>query len=580
MRMLSTNLCELHHPFHLLFELSDVNCSQKEFDRFLSLAYQQCLTRLQQAAFSEGLIDKKSAPDSIQQYLKLLKSFEQKQKQPGLFNRWSSLEQELEESITNQAMALAYHHHWQQALKTQAHSYSSLWAWLTEHHDRQDIMMFLEQWGCAGHPYHPNFRMKKGFSAEDVIQYSPEFNTEVAIHWGAVHRDRAFISIDQMSYQLLFASHYSFEFSSWSLQLQQHQLNPDDYLPLPVHPWQWENKLKLLCSSLIDSKEFLLIPELQKAKPSMSFRTVMPFNPLAPHLKLATGVHTTSAMRTVSPASVFNSSVVSKWLTNVLELHNHFGGCLFLARDLAGINIADSSILPHEKKHTGMIVRENPLQLANESQQLVPLAALFGRSPVSNTSLLIELIKQSKQNPKAYFSEYCHCVLAGQLYLLLKYGVALEAHQQNTLVMFQNSRPVGLVIRDLGGINICYHEIYNQVSKPVLHAESSIACTELKDLSNKFIHGNLISNLSPWINSLHLVYGISIDSLWLQVRSVLKGLLEHYRTEVHPAVYQWFHQKLLVRSWQQKSLLTMRLNQDQDETVFFKCDNPLSQFDD
>lgn len=580
MRVLSNNLQELNHPMHHLLIEKGLSCSQKEFDVFLSIAYQQCVTRLQHAALCERLIDKKSAPCSLQQYLKVLKNYQQKQNQPGLFNRWSSLELELEESIANQALASAYHQYWQQTLKSQAKSHRSLWSWLIEHHDRQYIMMFLEQWGCMGHPYHPNFRVKKGFNTDEIIKYSPEFNTQVAIHWGAIHKTRAFTSIDKTSYQLLFASHYSQEFQHWSSLLKEKQLDPDDYLPFPAHPWQWENKLKLLSSSLVYSSQFLMLPVLQETKPSMSFRTMMPFDNHSPHLKLAVGVHTTSAMRTVSPASVFNSTVLSQWLTAILERHNNFGGCLFLARDLAGINISDHSIPAHEKKHAAMLVRENPLQFINESQQLVPLAALFGISPLSETPLLIELIEHSNQNPKSYFSEYCHCVLAGQLYLMTRYGIALEAHQQNTLVIFQNSRPAGLVIRDLGGINICYHEVYEQINKPDLHPESSITCTELRELSNKFIHGNLISNLTHWINSLHDVYGISIDSLWQQVRTVLKGLLEHYRSEINPLIYHWFHQQLLTRTWQQKALLTMRLNQDQDESVFFKRENPLSKFND
>lgn len=578
--MLSNKLQELNHLMHHLLIKKGLSCSPKEFDVFMSIAYQQCVTRLEHAALCEGLIDRPSDSCSVPQYLKLLKQYQQKKNQSGFFERWNSLEQELEESINNQALALAYHQYWQQSLKSEAKSHRSLWSWLTEHHDSQHNMMFLEQWGCMGHPYHPNFRVKKGFNAEETIHYSPEFNAQVTIHWVAVHRTMAFTSIDQTSFQLLFVSHFPVEFQHWSSGLKEKQLDPDDYLPLPVHPWQWDNKLKSLCSAMLDSNKFLMIPELQKTKPSMSFRTMMPFDNHSPHLKLAVGVHTTSAMRTVSPASVFNSSMLSEWLTTLLERHNNFERGLFLARDLAGINVSDHSIPAHEKKHVAMLVRENPVRFANESQQIVPLAALFGLSPLSQNPLLIELIEHSTLNPEAYFSEYCHCVLAGQLYLLVRYGIALEAHQQNTLIIIQNNRPTGLVIRDLGGITLCYHHIFDLVDKPELHPESSIISTELTDLSNKFIHGNLISNLTPWVNSLHSVYGISIDSLWRQVRTVLKGLLDCYRSEINPFIYQWAHQQFLSRPWQQKSLLAMRLNQDQDESVFFKRENPLSTFND
>jgi hypothetical protein len=79
---------------------------------------------------------------------------------------------------------------------------------------------------------------------------------------------------------------------------------------------------------------------------------------------------------------------------------------------------------------------------------------------------------------------------------------------------------------------------------------------------------------------LHHIYGYSRETLWQQVSTVLQGLLEHYRSEINPLIYKWFYQQLLFMPWRQKSLLAMRLNQDQDEPVFFALDNPLSQFND
>ncbi|WP_028383777.1 IucA/IucC family protein [Legionella moravica] len=571
---------EINHPLHTLLIEKGLHHAPEKLDTFIETAYQDCFSRLQHAALSEHLIDRNFPVCSIHHYLNVLKNQQKTANQLDLFDRWSGLEQELEESILNEAFALVYRHHWQQTLKIRARNHPTLWAWLMEHYDRQGVMDFLEQWGCTGHPYHPNFRVKKGFSSNEVIRYSPEFNTQVNIHWAAIHYSVAFTSIDELNYRLLFANQFPREFQNWNQMLLSMQLNPDHYLPLPVHPWQWNNKLKTLCSSLIDSRRFIIIPDIQNTRPSMSFRTMMPAGANKPHLKLAVGVHTTSAMRTVSPASVYNSSILSTWLGEVLAQHHNFGGALYIARDLAGINVSDQSIPEQDRKHAAMLVRENPLHHTKESQYLIPLAALFATSPISHAPLLTELIQSSTLNPRAYFSVYCHCVLAGQLYLLLRYGIALEAHQQNTLIMIQNNRPAGLVIRDLGGIKICHHELYHQVTKPDLHPESTITCSELNGLSQTFIHGNFLSNLTPWIKSLNAAYGYPVAQLWLQVRTILKGLLEHYREEIHPTVYRWHYQQLLSMPWQHKSLLTMRLNQDQDEMNYFSLDNPLSAFND
>ncbi|CAM2927208.1 IucA/IucC family protein [Legionella worsleiensis] len=569
---------EVAHPLHVVLFEKILHHSPQELDAFIEMAYQDCFSRLQHAARSEQLIEHEYTLCSIHHYLDLLKTYQNTKHPAGLFDRWSGLREELEESILNQAFALVYRHHWQQTLNAQANEYPTLWAWLSAHFDQQQLLNFLEQWGCTGHPYHPNFRMKKGFTPQEVIHYSPEFNTQVTIHWVAVHCSLAFTSIAPLNYRLLFAHHFAQEYQCWAQALLSMHRNPDDYLPLPVHPWQWTNKIKELCSSFIASGQMMLIPDVQETRPSMSFRTMMPLSGNKPHLKLAVGVHTTSAMRTVSPASAYNSTTLSTWLSELLAQHQHFGGTLYIARDLAGINLADSSIPPHEKKHTALIVRENPLNHIKEQQRLVPLAALFARSSVSHMPLLVEIIQNSKVNPRAYWSEYCHCVLAGQLYLMLRYGVALEAHQQNTLVIMQNHRPVGLVIRDLGGIKISNNELHRQITKPHLHPDSTITCSELDGLSQLFIHGNLLSNLTPWIHCLNAAYGFAIEQLWQQVNMILKGLLEHFMEEIHPAVYRSHYQHLLNMPWQHKSLLTMRLNQNQDEIQYFALENPLSVF--
>lgn len=578
MTVVLNNSYKINNQLHKLLLKKQLPVSQSEMEHFISIAHQQCLARLQHASLCEGLMDKKIPCHHIYDYLDLLKNQQKKQNPAKIFDRWSILKQELEESITNQALALAYYHYWQQSLKQQAKSYSSLWLWLSEHHDKQQILTFSEQWGCTGHPYHPNFRVKKGFTPEEVIQYSPEFNTQVNIHWLAIHRSVAFTSIDTTSYVLLFAQHFVKEYQAWYEHIRLQHLDPEQYLPLPVHPWQWENKLRFLASNLINSQQLLIVQSLQKTRPSMSFRTMMPLDNRGPHLKLATAVHTTSALRTVSPASASNSAPLSNWLKELLTQYQDFEKPLFLARDLAGINTMHPSISLQEKKHLAMIVRENPLQMLEDSQILIPVATLFATSAISQLPLLIEIIEASKIEPEMYLIDYCKCVLQCQLHLLLKYGVALEAQQQNTLVIFQHNRPIGLVIRDLGGIKLCFNSHYDKVPKPNLHPDSTISCYELGDVFNTFIYGNFLSNLTPAINCLHAAYGLSPKKIWSLIRQIINELLQNFRKEMNSLIYQRFQQHLFSLPWPHKSLLTMRLNQNQDNLVFFSLDNPLSQY--
>lgn len=173
--------------------------------------------------------------------------------------------------------------------------------------------------------------------------------------------------------------------------------------------------------------------------------------------------------------------------------------------------------------------------------------------------------------------DYCRCVLASQLHLSLCYGIVLEAHQQNTLVIFQANRPSGLVIRDLRGTKICSHSLYDKVTKPTLHPDSTIICPQLAELTNKFIYSNLLSNLAYGIHSLAVDYQLAKPFLWQKVRQILDQLLEELRAESEPGIHHWHRQQLLIQPWQEKCLLTMRLHESKNQDVFSIIRNPLSK---
>ena len=144
--------------------------------------------------------------------------------------------------------------------------------------------------------------------------------------------------------------------------------------------------------------------------------------------------------------------------------------------------------------------------------------------------------------------------------------------------MFQNHLPEAVIIRDLGGIKLCLNPLYDQIIKPTLHPESTITCTGLKNLSNAFIHGNLLSNIAFWVNCLHQHYKLSEKQLWFRVWQIINGILNQLQATIKPEIYHHYKQYLLSKPWQQKSLLTMRLNENQDQPVFFVRPNPLSHF--
>lgn len=570
---------ELNHQLRFLLFEAGIGLSQKAVEYYLTRAHRHCLERLRKAAVTEQLINAPLASHHVTDFLDILQHRLKQIHPASLFYQWQTVREELDQSIANDALAQAYRQHWHRELLGVTAGSPSLWHWLNLTCSDHEMLEFLEQWGCIGHPYHPNFRSKAGFSRREVMQYSPEFNAQVSLHWAAICRDYAHTTSHALPYHQLIAQQFPKDYQRWCDNLHFKQINSEQFYPLPIHPWQWRNQIVNLFADLIDNKDLLLIPHHQSTRPSMSFRTMMTGGSRC-HLKLAAAVHTTSALRTVSPASVNNGPVLSAWLCALLAKQEHYQQTLFLASDLAGINCSHPAIPAHQKNQLALLVRENPLSQTSSNQRLVPLAALFALSPITQKPLLIEIIEASGMSALNYFQHYCQLILTSQFQLMLHYGVALECHQQNTLIAFNTHQPSALVVRDLGGIKISTHSLYDVIAKPTFHPDSTITAASLDEVGNKFIHGNLQSNLACWIQHLHCHYQLMPLELWQIVYTVIRQLFKTISPSLNPILVNHYQQQLLNRPWQHKSLLSMRLNQGQQQDLFVPISNPLSHFHD
>lgn len=569
---------ELSHQLRFLLFEAGVGITQPMIEQFITSAHQQCLYRLQQAALTEKLITQPLTSHHVQDFMEQMQRQLHNQEET-VFYRWKSLSEELSETIANEAMALAYRHRWQYELAQSAQAHARFWDFLIANYSPGALLSFLEQWSCQGHPSHPNFRAKMGFSRREVLQYSPEFHAQVNIHWCALRHEHAKTSQLHKPYSLLLAEQFPGEYQLWREKLQFQQLNPEEFYPLPVHPWQWRNRIQKSFGELIDNKNLLLFPHHQLTRPSMSFRTMMPLADVS-HLKLAVAAHTTSATRTVSPASIHNGPLLSSWLNGLLKKYDHYQKSLFLAHDEAGIHPETAGLSADNQKQLALIVRANPIKFINDDEQAVPLAALFSLSPLSNRPLLFDIINASQLSPKLFFSLYCKRVLEGQLHLMLGHGIAFEAHQQNTLIVFKEHRPQALIIRDLGGIYLCKSSSYQENEALNLHAASTIITNDQADLSNKFIHGNLQSNLTYWVKYLSQYYPLSAKELWRIVFDTLQNAFNTIK-DVDPDIVRWQRQRILAEAWPYKCLLTMRLIRGlKNQTINALVPNPLAQFHD
>lgn len=271
-----------------------------------------------------------------------------------------------------------------------------------------------EQSVVDGHPWHPCCRNRTGFRAVDHLAYGPEHRPVVALDLLAIPAARCLVR------------------GVWPKELR-----AADRLLLPVHPWQSARVLPR--HGLVPLEGGVL-----RARPLMALRTLAPIG-LPWQVKTALSTQLTSAVRDISGGSVQSSVAVSAFLH---EAFGRLGGALGLqtTRAAAAVMIDGE---PHPD--LAVVLRDCPSASLRPGETVLPVATLTARPPEGGCPLLCAL---AGRDPVAWLADFAALAMP-PLVTLLAWGIALETHEQNLLVVLAEGRPRQLVYRDLADIRLC-----------------------------------------------------------------------------------------------------------------------------
>ncbi|WP_329206740.1 iron transporter [Streptomyces sp. NBC_00683] len=322
-------------------------------------------------------------------------------------------------------------------------------------HPGADLFLTAEQSLLLGHPLHPTPKSREGLSDSETRLYSPELRGSFPLHWMAV--DRSVLATASswtqgerpVSAEELLAPH------SEGLRL------PSGTTALPLHPWQAaELKRRPEVAALCD-KGLLhdLGPHGEEWHPTSSVRTV--HRPGAGiMLKLSLGVRITNSRRENLRKELHRGAEVHRLLSTGLgdqwqKAHPGFD----IVRDPAwlAVDAPDGSPVPG----LDVMLRHNPFGPADDAVCIAGLTAPRpwpGRSGMHSrlAEIVSRLAARTGRTPGAvcaeWFLRYLDRVVLPVLWFDATAGVALEAHQQNTLVLLDpDGWPVGGRYRDNQG---------------------------------------------------------------------------------------------------------------------------------
>lgn len=461
-------------------------------------------------------------------------------------------------------------------------------------------LTFYEQWVIDGHPVHPCSKTKYGLDFQDVITYSPEWGGRPSLALAAVKKDHCHItSIDGKAPGDILYREYPELRMFIENMLTRQGLDPIEYELIPVHPWQVEHTLPVLYEKQIAQKEIVIITGYQIPTAALvSFRSLAPIQTRSEkkhHIKTAVNVQTTSAVRTVSPASTVNGPAVSQLLSAIWSVETGLSNQFKTLTDHAGIYFQSKNESLEEEdqrvlgKNLASILRENPENYVAQNEISMPAAALIARSPISMKPVILELIDEFARNrgltsnteaAYKFIEHYAETSLAGFLTLMCRYGVSLEGHLQNSIPVFKDGELVRMIVRDYGGIRILKERLIKQkISKQGEGIGSPIVTEDVQELWGVLSHSVIQSHLGEMITCIAQGLPIQEQSLWEPVIKVCKAIFAKLKenalikSDVSEDEAYFFQPFVEV-----KALASMRLFDESFDYSFIKVLNPLNQF--
>lgn len=481
---------------------------------------------------------------------------------------------ELDNSVENDAACLAHRQAWaHELLAMMGNEHQHFVAALRESALANPALL-LEQWGTIGHPWHPTYKTKLGLSTREVVALSPEFQARLAIPLAAIRMGKAHVTMaqDGRDYRSWFAATYPGPWASWESAVRAAGKDPRAWMPLPMHPFQAERVIAQKFAADIAAGDLMLLEgATMAATPTMSFRTVVPDGaPDLPHVKLPVALRLTSVQRTVSPKSAVMGPRITRLLTDIVAHERGFDGTLDFVGEEVGVHYIDPDGNDDRARHLSVLYRANPMARRTAELFPVPVGAMFASSPASGRPIVTELVALSfGDHPKGaaqFYERYAATVLGAALGAYLLYGIAFEAHQQNSFIMVdQQYEPVQLLVRDFGDLRV-HAPTLRQTGLDLLAFRPGHSMFDADEpVRDKLLHALMLCHLSELALLLAHSYNEPEAAFWNILRRETSNAFDRLRARTDPRRWDSERRALLEDDWPAKSFLRMRLSDSSDD---------------
>ncbi|MEN1885600.1 IucA/IucC family protein [Streptomyces mirabilis] len=317
----------------------------------------------------------------------------------------------------------------------------------------------IETGMTEGHPCFVANNGRLGFGVHEYLSYAPETASPIRLVWLAAHRSRAAFTA---GVGIAYESFVRAELGAGTVErfaatLTEQGLDPEDYLLIPVHPWQWWNKLSVTFAAEVAQRHLVCLGEGDDAYlAQQSIRTF--FNTTSPkkhYVKTALSVLNMGFMRGLSAAYMEATPAINDWLAQLVENDPVFKSTgLSVIRERAAVGYrhleyeaATDRYSPY-RKMLAALWRESPVPSLQEGESLATMASLL-HVDHAGASFAGALIEQSGLTPVEWLRRYLRAYFTPLLHSFYAYDLVYMPHGENVILVLKDGAVQRAIYKDI-----------------------------------------------------------------------------------------------------------------------------------
>ncbi|MFE7976662.1 IucA/IucC family protein [Streptomyces shenzhenensis] len=317
----------------------------------------------------------------------------------------------------------------------------------------------IETGMTEGHPCFVANNGRLGFGMHEYLSYAPETASPVRLIWLAAHRSRATftagagIAYDSFVRQELGEA----TVDRFERQLTNRGLDPADYLLIPVHPWQWWNKLTVTFAAEVARGYLVCLGEGDdEYLAQQSIRTF--FNTSHPdkhYVKTALSVLNMGFMRGLSAAYMEATPAINDWLAQLIDNDPVLRATgLSVIRERAAVGYRHLEYERATDRHSpyrkmlAALWRESPVPALQDGETLATMASLV-HVDHAGASVAGALIERSGLTPTRWLRRYLRAYLTPLLHSFYAYDLVYMPHGENVILVLKDGVVQRAVFKDI-----------------------------------------------------------------------------------------------------------------------------------